>query len=152
MRCRGSAGRRRAWQKCAALSMRRSCWPTSPPGAALAADHRPVNVKGVKSTDDQIGGNLDVRVDRISQPGVISTGCSSMPKGTEKQHELRLHRASRFPASWRWQAASIVRPNAEGSLLSDTRFQTPVGLVALTRSIARTIATWRQKISIGPHC
>ncbi|WP_285089862.1 hypothetical protein, partial [Escherichia coli] len=29
-----------------------------------------VNVKGDVKSTDQIGGNLDVRVDRISQPGV----------------------------------------------------------------------------------
>ncbi|MDT1822862.1 translocation/assembly module TamB, partial [Acinetobacter baumannii] len=36
--------------------------------------------------------------------------------------------------------------------LSDTRFQTPVGPVALTRSIALDYRNLEQKISIGPHC
>ncbi len=39
-----------------------------------------VNVKGDVKSTDQIGGNLDVRVDRISQPGVNISRCSSMPK------------------------------------------------------------------------
>ncbi len=79
-------------KKCAALSMRRSCWPTSPPGALRwqEADHRPVNVKGDVKSTDQIGGNLDVRVDRISQPGVNISLVQLNAKGTEKQHELRL--------------------------------------------------------------
>jgi hypothetical protein len=50
--------------------MRRSCWRISPPCAALAgADRRPVNVEGDVKSTDQIGGNLNLRVERISQPG-----------------------------------------------------------------------------------
>lgn len=49
-----------------------------------------VNVKGDVKSTDQIGGNLDVRVDRISQPGVNISQVQLNAKGTEKQHELRL--------------------------------------------------------------
>jgi translocation and assembly module TamB len=44
-------------------------------------------------------------------------------------------RAIRFPASCRWQAASTAGRTLEGTL-SNTRFQTPVGPVALTRNRA----------------
>jgi translocation and assembly module TamB len=43
----------------------------------------------VKSTD-QIGGNLNVRVERISQPGVNISLVQLNAKGNEKQHDLQL--------------------------------------------------------------
>ncbi|WP_369677709.1 hypothetical protein, partial [Klebsiella pneumoniae] len=90
----------------------------------------------VKSTD-QIGGNLDVRVDRISQPGVNISLVQLNAKGTEKQHELRL-RVQGDPVSGQLALAGSFDRQAERwrGALSDTRFQTPVGPVALTRSIA----------------
>ncbi len=106
----------------------------------------------MKSTD-QIGGNLDVRVDRISQPGVNISLVQLNAKGTEKQHELRL-RVQGEPVSGQLALAGSFDRQAErwkGSL-SDTRFQTPVGPVALTRSIALDYRNLEQKISIGPHC
>ncbi len=106
----------------------------------------------MKSTD-QIGGNLDVRVDRISQPGVNISLVQLNAKGTEKQHELRL-RVQGDPVSGQLALAGSFDRQAErwkGSL-SDTRFQTPVGPVALTRSIALDYRNLEQKISIGPHC
>lgn len=106
----------------------------------------------MKSTD-QIGGNLDVRVDRISQPGVNISLVQLNAKGTEKQHELRL-RVQGDPVSGQLTLAGSFDRQAErwkGSL-SDTRFQTPVGPVALTRSIALDYRNLEQKISIGPHC
>ena len=74
-------------------------------------------------------------------------------KGTEKQHELRL-RVQGDPVSGQLALAGSFDRQAErwkGSL-SDTRFQTPVGPVALTRSIALDYRNLEQKISIGPHC
>lgn len=106
----------------------------------------------VKSTD-QIGGNTDVRVDRISQPGVNISLVQLNAKGTEKQHELRL-RVQGDPVSGQLALAGSFDRQAErwkGSL-SDTRFQTPMGPVALTRSIALDYRNLEQKISIGPHC
>jgi autotransporter translocation and assembly factor TamB len=40
----------------------------------------------------------------------------------------------------------------QSSAFGYTRFQTPVGPVALTRSIALDYRNQEQKISIGPHC
>jgi translocation and assembly module TamB len=51
-------------------------------------------------------------VDRISQPGVNISLVQLNAKGTEKQHELRLRVQGDPVPSWRWRAASIVRPSA----------------------------------------
>jgi translocation and assembly module TamB len=57
-------------------------------------------------------------------------------KGNEKQHDLQL-RVQGDPVSGqlRWRAASTAKRNA-GKDADNTRFQTPVGPVALTRAIA----------------
>ncbi|MGP4881548.1 hypothetical protein ACTXQV_58985, partial [Klebsiella pneumoniae] len=89
----------------------------------------------------------------ISQPGVNISLVQLNAKGTEKQHELRL-RVQGDPVSGQLTLAGSFDRQAErwkGSL-SDTRFQTPVGPVALTRSIALDYRNLEQKISIGPHC
>lgn len=92
-------------------------------------------------------------MDRISQPGGQYQLVQLNAKGTEKQHELRL-RVQGDPVSGQLALAGSFDRQAErwkGSL-SDTRFQTPVGPVALTRSIALDYRNLEQKISIGPHC
>ena len=112
-----------------------------------------VNVKGDVKSSDQIGGNLDVRVDRISQPGVNISLVQLNAKGTEKQHDLQL-RVQGDPVSGQLTLAGSFDRKEERwkGTLSNTRFQTPVGPVALTRNIALDYRNQEQKISIGPHC
>ncbi|KZR03151.1 translocation and assembly module TamB [Klebsiella aerogenes] len=112
-----------------------------------------VNVKGDVKSSDQIGGNLDVRVDRISQPGVNISLVQLNAKGTEKQHDLQL-RVQGEPVSGQLTLAGSFDRKEERwkGTLSNTRFQTPVGPVALTRNIALDYRNQEQKISIGPHC
>lgn len=123
------------------------------PGAALAgAVGGPGGTwRDVKSTD-QIGGSLDVRVDRISQPGVNISLVQLNAKGNEKQHDLQL-RVQGDPVSGQLSLAGSFDRKAERwrGTLSNTRFQTPVGPVALTRNIALDYRNLEQKISIGPH-
>lgn len=112
-----------------------------------------VRVEGDVKSTDQIAGNLDVRVERIAQPGVDISLVDLSAKGSEKQHSLKL-RINGEPVSGQLAlAGSFDRHEArwKGSL-SDTRFQTPVGPWSLSRAIALDYRNKEQKISVGPHC
>lgn len=106
----------------------------------------------IKSTD-QIAGNLDVRVERISQPDVNINLVTLNAKGSEKQHALQLRIQGEPVAGQLSLAGSFDRKEMRWKgTLSNTRFQTPVGLWAQTRAIALDYRNQQQKISIGPHC
>ncbi|MEO3991954.1 autotransporter assembly complex protein TamB [Pseudocitrobacter cyperus] len=112
-----------------------------------------VRVEGDVKSTDQIAGNLDVRVERIAQPGVDINLVDLSAKGSEKQHTLNL-RINGEPVSGQLALAGSFDRKEErwkGSL-SDTRFQTPVGPWSLTRAIALDYRNKEQKISVGPHC
>ncbi|MDM2975022.1 autotransporter assembly complex protein TamB [Citrobacter sp. CK198] len=112
-----------------------------------------VRVEGDIKSTDQIAGNLDVRVERITQPNVNINLVTLNAKGSEKQHELQL-RIQGEPVSGQLAlAGSFDRKEARWKgTLSNTRFQTPVGPWSLTRAIALDYRNQEQKISIGPHC
>ncbi|HCR3977965.1 TPA: autotransporter assembly complex protein TamB [Citrobacter koseri] len=112
-----------------------------------------VRVEGDIKSTDQIAGNLDVRVERITQPDVNINLVTLNAKGSEKQHELQL-RIQGEPVSGQLAlAGSFDRKGARWKgTLSNTRFQTPVGPWSLTRAIALDYRNQEQKISIGPHC
>lgn len=112
-----------------------------------------VRVEGDIKSTDQIAGNLDVRVERITQPDVNINLVTLNAKGSEKQHELQL-RIQGEPLSGQLAlAGSFDRKEARWKgTLSNTRFQTPVGPWSLTRAIALDYRNQEQKISIGPHC
>lgn len=112
-----------------------------------------VRVEGDVKSTDQIAGNLDVRVERIAQPGVDISLVDLSAKGSEKQHTLNL-RINGEPVSGQLALAGSFDRKEErwkGSL-SDTRFQTPVGPWSLSRAIALDYRNKEQKISVGPHC
>jgi translocation and assembly module TamB len=110
-------------------------------------------VKGDVKSMDQIGGNLDVRVNGIAQPGVNISQVLLTAKGDEKQHKLEL-KMQGDPVSGQLElAGSFDRKEQRWKgTLSNTRFQTPVGPVSLSRAIALDYRNQEQKISIGPHC
>ena len=112
-----------------------------------------VRVEGDIKSTDQIAGNLDVRVERITQPDVNINLVTLNAKGSEKQHELQL-RIQGEPVSGQLAlAGSFDRKEARWKgTLSNTRFQTPVGPWSLTRAIALDYRNQEQKISIGSHC
>ncbi|MGY5465165.1 autotransporter assembly complex protein TamB [Citrobacter koseri] len=112
-----------------------------------------VRVEGDIKSTDQIAGNLDVRVERITQPDVNINLVTLNAKGSEKQHELQM-RIQGEPVSGQLAlAGSFDRKEARWKgTLSNTRFQTPVGPWSLTRAIALDYRNQEQKISIGPHC
>jgi len=112
-----------------------------------------VRVEGDIKSTDQIAGNLDVRVERIAQPGVNINLVDLTAKGSEKQHNLTL-RVNGEPVSGQLALSGSFDRKEErwkGSL-SDTRFQTPVGPLTLSRAIALDYRNKEQKISVGPHC
>lgn len=112
-----------------------------------------VLVKGDVKSSDQIVGALNVRVERISQPNVNLSLVTLAAKGSEKQHELEL-RVQGEPVAGQLKLAGSFDRNEQRwkGTLSDTRFTTPVGPLALSRPIALDYRNQEQKISIGPHC
>ena len=112
-----------------------------------------VRVEGDVKSTDQIAGNLDVRVERIAQPGVDILLVDLSAKGSEKQHTLNL-RINGEPVSGQLALAGSFDRKEERwkGALSDTRFQTPVGPWSLSRAIALDYRNKEQKISVGPHC
>lgn len=112
-----------------------------------------VRVDGDVKSTDQIAGHLNVRAERIVQPGVNLSLVQLEAKGSEKQHALQL-RVQGEPVSGQLKLAGSFDHATErwkGSL-SDTRFATPVGPWSLNRAIALDYRNAEQKISIGPHC
>ena len=112
-----------------------------------------VLVKGDVKSTDQLAGVLNVRVERLSQPGVNVSLATLAAKGSEKQHELEL-RVQGEPVAGQLKLAGSFDRNEQRwkGTLSDSRFTTPVGPVALNRAIALDYRNQEQKISIGPHC
>ncbi|WP_312691082.1 autotransporter assembly complex protein TamB [Kosakonia sp.] len=112
-----------------------------------------VRVEGDVKSSDQIAGKLDVRVERISQPGVNVSLVTLAADGNEKQHKLQL-RVQGEPVSGQLNlAGSFDRQEQRWKgTLSDTRFATPVGPWSINRPIALDYRNQEQKIAIGPHC
>lgn len=110
-------------------------------------------VKGDVKSTDQLSGALNLRVERLSQPGVNVSLATLSAKGSEKQHELELRVQGEPVAGQLKLAGSFDRQEQRWKgTLSDTRFTTPVGPVALNRAITLDYRNQEQKISIGPHC
>ncbi|MGQ8558100.1 autotransporter assembly complex protein TamB [Enterobacter hormaechei] len=112
-----------------------------------------VRVEGDVKSTDQIGGNLDLRVERISQPDVNISLVTLAAKGNEKQHDLQL-RVQGEPVSGQLHLTGSFDRQATRwkGVLDNTRFSTPVGPLVLSRSVALDYRNAEQKISIGPHC
>ena len=112
-----------------------------------------VRVDGEVKSTDQIAGNLDVRVERIAQPGVNIGLVHLAAKGNEKQHSLQLQIQGEPVSGQLALSGSFDRKEERWKgALSNTRFQTPVGPWSVNRDIALDYRNLEQKISIGPHC
>ena len=112
-----------------------------------------VRVDGEVNSTDQIAGNLDVRVERIAQPGVNIGLVHLAAKGNEKQHSLQLQIQGEPVSGQLALSGSFDRKEERWKgALSNTRFQTPVGPWSVNRDIALDYRNLEQKISIGPHC
>ncbi|MEY6760525.1 autotransporter assembly complex protein TamB [Kluyvera ascorbata] len=112
-----------------------------------------VRVDGEIKSTDQIAGNLDVRVERIAQPGVNIGLVHLAAKGNEKQHALQLQIQGEPVSGQLALSGSFDRKEERWKgALSNTRFQTPVGPWSVNRDIALDYRNLEQKISIGPHC
>lgn len=112
-----------------------------------------VNVKGDVKFIDQIGGNLDVWVDCISQLGVNISLVQFNVKGIEKQYELWLCVQGELVFGQLVLVGSFdCQVECWKGLLSDICFQMLVGLVVLMCSIVLDYCNLEQKISIGLYC
>ncbi|WP_312312082.1 translocation/assembly module TamB domain-containing protein [Atlantibacter sp.] len=112
-----------------------------------------VRVDGDIKSTDQIGGTLDVRVERVVQPGVTVALATINAKGNEKNHQLAV-RVQGDPVSGQLDLkGSFDRAEQRWrGTLENTRFNTPVGPWSQTRAIALDYRGQEQKINIGPHC
>ncbi|QOV64535.1 autotransporter assembly complex protein TamB [Kosakonia pseudosacchari] len=112
-----------------------------------------VRVEGDVKSSDQIGGKLNVRVERISQPGINVSLATLAADGNEQQHKLQL-RVQGEPVSGQLNlAGSFDRQQQRWKgTLSDTRFATPVGPWSINRPVTLDYRNQEQKIAIGPHC
>ncbi|MDZ7322711.1 autotransporter assembly complex protein TamB [Kosakonia sacchari] len=112
-----------------------------------------VRVEGDVKSSDQIGGKLNVRVERIAQPGVNLSLVTLAAEGNEQQHKLQL-RVQGEPVSGQLNlAGSFDREQQRWKgTLSDTRFATPVGPWSINRPVTLDYRNQEQKIAIGPHC
>ncbi|WP_086872963.1 autotransporter assembly complex protein TamB [Kosakonia pseudosacchari] len=112
-----------------------------------------VRVEGDVKSSDQIGGKLNVRVERISQPGVNVSLATLAADGNEQQHKLQL-RVQGEPVSGQLNlVGSFDRQQQRWKgTLSDTRFATPVGPWSINRPVTLDYRNQEQKIAIGPHC
>lgn len=74
-------------------------------------------------------------------------------KGSEKEHKLTL-RIQGEPVSGQLDLAGSFDRGEQRwkGTLSNTRFETPVGPLALNRAVALDYRNKEQKISVGPHC
>ncbi|MFE4112800.1 autotransporter assembly complex protein TamB [Kosakonia sp. YIM B13611] len=112
-----------------------------------------VRVEGDVKSSDQIGGKLNVRVERIAQPRVNLSLVTLAADGNEQQHKLQL-RVQGEPVSGQLNlAGSFDRQQQRWQgTLSDTRFATPVGPWSINRPVTLDYRNQEQKIAIGPHC
>ncbi|WOZ77041.1 autotransporter assembly complex protein TamB [Kosakonia sacchari] len=112
-----------------------------------------VRVEGDVKSSDQIGGKLNVRVERIAQPGVNLSLVTLAADGNEQQHKLQL-RVQGEPISGQLNlAGSFDRQQQRWKgTLSDTRFATPIGPWSINRPVTLDYRNQEQKIAIGPHC
>jgi translocation and assembly module TamB len=112
-----------------------------------------VLLKGDVKSTDQIAGNLDLRVERISQPGVDINLLTLAAKGSEKQHQLQV-RIQGEPVSGQLDLSGSFSREEERwrGNLTNTRFETPVGPWSLNRALALDYRNKEQKINIGAHC
>ncbi|WP_310606470.1 autotransporter assembly complex protein TamB [Buttiauxella brennerae] len=112
-----------------------------------------VLLKGDVKSTDQIAGNLDLRVERISQPGVDINLLTLAAKGSEKQHQLQM-RIQGEPVSGQLDLSGSFSREEERwrGNLTNTRFETPVGPWSLNRALALDYRNKEQKINIGAHC
>ncbi|EMB4324257.1 autotransporter assembly complex protein TamB [Pluralibacter gergoviae] len=112
-----------------------------------------VSVKGDVKSAEQISGSLGVRVNGITQPDVNIRQVLLDAKGSEKEHKLTL-RIQGEPVSGQLDLAGSFDRGEQRwkGTLSNTRFETPVGPLALNRAVALDYRNKEQKISVGPHC
>ena len=103
----------------------------------------------MKSTD-QIGGNLNLRVERISQPDVNISPVTLDAKGNEKQHDLQL-RVQGEPVSGQLHlTGSFDRKETRWKgTLDNTRFNTPVGRWRCRAPLRWTTATPSRRSASG---
>lgn len=113
-----------------------------------------VKLKADVRSAEQIKGILDLQVDQIKQGDLQITSLSLDAKGDEKQHQLQLNMKGEPVSGQLALKGSFSRENESWQgTLSDTKFDTPVGEMALQRSMVLGFQNGEDPtVSVGPHC
>lgn len=111
-----------------------------------------VKINGDIRSNDQIQGQLAVRVEQLKQNTSEVRLLTLNVKGSEKQHQMQLEVDGK-PVSGQLalQGGFDHQQHWHGNL-NNTHFDTPVGEWRLTHAITLEYLNIAQKISIGPHC
>lgn len=112
-----------------------------------------VTLKGEVRSGEQIEGDLALRVDQLTQAALAIRQLTLQAKGSEKQHQMQL-RIDGKPVSGQLALnGSFDRQTQRWSgTLNNTRFDTPVGEVRLSRAMALEYFNQEQRVTVGPHC
>lgn len=112
-----------------------------------------VLLKGKVTSGDQIAGKLDLEVNRLTQANVDIRKVTLSASGNEKSHRMDLKLDGK-PVSGNLRLTGSfdrIKQRWQGEL-SNTRFTTPVGPVALSRAVSLDYRNPEQRITVGPHC
>lgn len=112
-----------------------------------------VNVKGDVRSGEQIQGELAVRVQQLTQASLAIRQLTLEAKGSEKQHQMQLRIDGKPVSGQLALAGSFDRQTQRWQgTLNNTRFDTPVGEVRLSRTMALEYFNSEQRVTVGPHC
>ena len=112
-----------------------------------------VVLKGDITSSEQISGVLNLRVERVTQPGVKVNLVTLDAKGNEQHHQLAL-RIQGEPVSGQLDLSGSFDRKEERwrGQLTNTRFATPVGPWSQQGAVSLDYRNAVQSIAIGPHC
>ncbi|WP_017347433.1 autotransporter assembly complex protein TamB [Pantoea sp. A4] len=112
-----------------------------------------VALEGDVSSSEQIGGKLQLRVDRLQQDALKIQSLLLKANGDEKQHQLTLAVQGEPVSGQLAINGSFDRATQHWKgTLNNTRFETPVGEWRLLPSMSIDYLNSKQTATIGPHC
>ncbi|MBJ7223675.1 MULTISPECIES: autotransporter assembly complex protein TamB [unclassified Brenneria] len=112
-----------------------------------------INVEADVRSEQQIQGQLRVRLEQLRQESLNIALLTLNADGNEKQHQLRLTIEGEPVSGQLALSGSFDRQEQRWrGTLNNTRFDTPVGEWRLTQAVALDYLNAQQKITIGTHC
>ncbi|MBA2816448.1 autotransporter assembly complex protein TamB [Candidatus Pantoea persica] len=114
---------------------------------------RRVTLEGDVRSNDQVDGKLQLRVEQLQQDALKISLLTLNADGNEKAHQLKLNVQGEPVSGQLALNGSFDRQQQRWQgTLNNTRFDTPVGELRLTRAMAIDYLNAEQTATIGPHC